>query len=339
MSLGAARAGITPAFAVDKDPHAVETYRQNHPETACLCGDVRSLTPGAIRRHLPKRRPHLLFGGPPCQGFSFSNLRTRRRDNPENWLFLEMLRLARGLEPEWVVIENVQGLKNTEGGLFFNRIREGLEELGYAVVTHLLNAQDYGVPQDRTRLFIIGSREGVHLQTPRRLKSGPTVRDAIADLPPLSNGASVDVLPYRGTPSRYARFLRGKARSSTGHLVSRNAPFVIRRYRHIPPGGNWEDVPRRLMHSYDDISRCHTGIYHRLKWAEPSIVIGNYRKNMLIHPAQDRGLSVREAARLQSFPDAFRFAGSIGIQQQQVANAVPPFLAAAVIKEIRRIGN
>jgi DNA (cytosine-5)-methyltransferase 1 len=159
--------------------------------------------------------------------------------------------------------------------------------------------------------------------------------EAIGDLPRLDNGASTNWLPYgEAQPSTYARRLRGRLKRSPNHLVSRNAPAIIARYSHIPEGGNWEDIPVRLMRNYADRSRCHTGIYHRLHGYRPSIVIGNYRKNMLIHPTFDRGLSVREAARIQSFPDSFEFLGSIGFQQQQVGNAVPPALAAAVFRRI-----
>jgi DNA (cytosine-5)-methyltransferase 1 len=126
---------------------------------------------------------------------------------------------------------------------------------------------------------------------------------------------------------------------SRNHLVTRNADFILERYRFVPPGGNWEDIPIRLMKNYADRDRCHTGIYHRLRLDEPSKVIGNYRKNMVIHPSQNRGLSVREAARLQSFPDSFVFKGSIGFQQEQVGNAVPPLLAKAVFDAIVRSAN
>ena len=171
---------------------------------------------------------------------------------------------------------------------------------------------------------------------PKPPKGKPlTVKEAIADLPKISNGAYQNWMPYRSVPkSKYAASMRGNLKQSPNHLVTRNADYIIDRYQHIPPGGNWECIPARLMTNYKDKSRCHTGIYRRLKANEPSLVIANYRKNMLIHPLEDRGLSVREAARLQSFPDWYDFQGSIGFQQQQVGNAVPPLLAKAVFKAI-----
>jgi len=122
-----------------------------------------------------------------------------------------------------------------------------------------------------------------------------------------------------------------------GNLVTKNSPKIIKRYSHIKPGHNWESIPKKLMDNYTDSTRCHTGIYYRLEWNKPAKVIGNFRKNMLIHPKQNRGLSVREAARLQSFPDNYIFSGSIGFQQQQVADAVPPLLASAIAQEIMKI--
>jgi DNA (cytosine-5)-methyltransferase 1 len=197
----------------------------------------------------------------------------------------------------------------------------------------------YGVPQKRYRLFFVGRRKGTIPDPPIPRNAAPsTVRDAIADLPELVVGARLDRLAYRPIrPSHYARSMRHGAESCTGHLVSENNALVQRRYKHIPPGGNWRDIPKHLMKNYanliDDRSR-HTGIYRRLVWDEPSVVIANYRKNMLVHPEQHRGLSVREACRLQSIPDSYHFSGSIGLQQQQISNAVPPLLAKAVFTQI-----
>ena len=175
----------------------------------------------------------------------------------------------------------------------------------------------------------------LHSRPPTTTKP-TTVSDALHDLPDLANGAAIPSIRYRSIPlSEYSRRLRGNCQMCTNNFVTRNARYVIDRYKHIPPGGNWRYIPDHLMTNYTDRTRCHDGIYHRLTWNSPSTVIGNYRKNMLIHPSADRGLSVREAARIQSFPDSYIFTGSIGFQQQQVANAVPPMLAQAVFEELQ----
>ena len=133
--------------------------------------------------------------------------------------------------------------------------------------------------------------------------------------------------------------MRRKSNIATQNYVSRNNDLVIERYRHIPQGGNWRDIPDELMQNYADKGRCHSGIYKRLIGNQPSVVISNYRKSMLIHPYQNRGLSVREAARLQSFPDDFFFEGPISHIQQQIGNAVPPLLAKAVFEQVIKLSN
>jgi len=337
MSLGATWAGIKVALAVEIDPHAAKTYSANHRGTEVFDCDIRRLTNARLESLRRKKGQTIVFGGPPCQGFSYSNQRTRSADNPDSWLFTHFLRVVQVLRPDWVVFENVQGIVNTAEGLFVTEVVRRLEKnLKYRVSSGLLNAVDHGVPQDRTRFFLVASRDGVQITLPHpSVRNCLTVHDAIADLPELPNGAAISLMQYQGKPpSRFARSMRGQLRESSNHLVTRNSPSVLKRYVHIPQGGNWENIPARLMKNYRDRSRCHTGIYHRLRYDEPSVVIGNYRKNMLIHPEQDRGLSVREAARIQSFPDWYEFHGSIGFQQQQVGNAVPPLLAQAVFNAI-----
>ena len=137
--------------------------------------------------------------------------------------------------------------------------------------------------------------------------------------------------------SRYAESLRpSNVDAVTGNEVSRNTARVVERYRHIGMGQNWSAIPERLMENYGNLSLCHTGIYYRLRWDEQAKVIGNFRKNMLIHPAQERGLSIREAARLQSFDDQHEFIGPLNDRQQQVGDAVPPRLAEAVGSTLKK---
>jgi len=235
-----------------------------------------------------------------------------------------------------VVFENVKGLLETEDGFFLEAVLGGFKKLGYTTSHFVLNSANFGVPQKRNRLFIIGSLHGVEVATPKStVRRFRTVREAIEDLPELENGEAPDLAEYStAAKSDYARNMRKRLQECRNNVVTYNAPRILRRYSYIPQGGNWEYIPDTLMKNYKDASRCHTGIYRRLKENEPSVVIGNFRKNMLIHPWKDRGLSVREAARLQSIPDWFQFAGSIGFQQQQVGNLVPPLLAEAVFKKI-----
>jgi len=335
MSLGASMAGINIELAVELDEFATKTYSLNHSKTVLHKGDIRAVTKTKFQPWMKKRDDLIVFGGPPCQGFSWSNARTRNTQNEANWLFKEFLRVVTLLKPAWVVFENVQGIVDTAEGIFVGEMSDSLDRLGYSVHSARLNASHFGVPQDRTRFFLVGSRDGRAFSFPSPQAARLTVDDAIRDLPKLPNGHSECWSTYgRARPSEFAKSLRSDSLGCCNHFVTRNAPFVLKRYKHVPPGGNWEDIPARMMRNYADRSRCHTGIYYRLRLDEPSIVIGNFRKNMLIHPTQDRGLSVREAARIQSFPDSYLFCGSIGFQQQQVGNAVPPLLAKCVFRAV-----
>jgi DNA (cytosine-5)-methyltransferase 1 len=333
MSLGAELAGLSVKYAVEKDTQAAQTYQVNHPKTIVFNVDIRDFT--SIPDDL-KGKTTVLFGGAPCQGFSSSNRRTNNRKNSENWLYKEFIRVLRLWQPDWVVFENVTGMIEMESGVFFKEILNDFQDAGYTSTCKILNASDFGVPQRRKRLFLVGSKYGKTVDFHTTYKTAKvTVKEALFDLPRLDNGASIDVLPYlRKANNEYAGMMRGSLAQCTGHLVSRNADYVLERYQHIKQGENWESIPSELMQSYSDATRCHTGIYHRLRENDSSVVIGNYRKNMLIHPWSNRGLSVREAARLQSFPDKYIFKGSIGFQQQQVGNAVPPLLAKYVFTKL-----
>jgi DNA (cytosine-5)-methyltransferase 1 len=349
LSLGFRKAGFRVAQAIEKDAKAAATYRHNNPDVDLIEADVDNLDPASCLQRIGIRPGDVtvLIGGVPCQGFSESNRRTRNSNNLSNHLYKKFIQFMRVMRPAWFVIENVAGLRTMERGVILQRIVEECSTLGYQVKWRELNAMVYGVPQARRRIFIVGNRVGVPIVFPepshgKWRKAYVTVRQAISDLPCLSNGADTDHLPYaksgRGL-THYQRSMRASMNGISevqGNLVTRSSDIIIQRYKHIDAGKNWEAIPPDLMNNYEDASRCHTGIYYRLKWDEPAKVIGNFRKNMLIHPQQHRGLSVREAARLQSFPDNYEFTGSIGYQQQQVADAVPPLLAEVVARCILR---
>ncbi|WP_137128770.1 DNA cytosine methyltransferase [Rhizobium sp. FY34] len=333
MSLGAEMAGLKTKLAVDFDASAFATYAHNHPDTFVLQADVQNLLDISVPF---ASKDIVVYGGPPCQGFSTSNQRTRSADNDKNWLYRSFINFVRKIRPGWVIFENVRGILETEGGMFAEKVEADIRALGYDTKQGLMNAAEFGVPQVRSRFFLIArlGADAPELPVPQG-RPVVTVDEALADLPELMNGANVSKLPYKtAATSAYARLMRGNASESENNLVSRNSDYVISRYPYIPQGGNWADIPEELMTNYQDRSRCHTGIYRRLRPDAPSVVIGNFRKNMLIHPHEHRGLSVREAARLQSFPDSFVFKGSIGLQQQQVGNAVPPLLARTLFETV-----
>ena len=339
LSQGFRDAGFTVVQAIDSEPNALATYCANHPTTDPLCEDIRKLDPATCLQRLGLRPGELfaVIGGPPCQGFSESNRRTRTPNNPRNHLYRYFVRFVEHTKPKWVVLENVAGLRTMANSVILDAILAELTAAGYHASWQILNAARYGVPQVRRRLFVVANR--INLTIPQafdRIEQPVTVKEAIGDLPRLTSGASEDILRY-GTPavSEYQRVLRRPdANHVSGNLVTKNAAYVLLRYKYIPQGSNWRAIPRRLMGNYADATRCHTGIYHRLRWDRPSKVIGNFRKNMLVHPKEHRGLSIREAARLQSFPDNYQFSGSIGFRQQQVADAVPPLLAQALARAI-----
>ena len=340
LSVGAEMAGVSILHAIELNESAAKTYRHNHPATNVLCEDIRKVDP--IRVVGSNTHPFIIMGGPPCQGFSMSNTMTRNMDNPNNSMFKEFVRFVRELKPDWFLFENVWGLTNINNGETEKMIESCFESLGYSVESKVLWASDYGVPQSRNRYFMVGNRLGIAFSFPNPFDYCVTVGDAISDLPVLSNGDSFESLHYtipQQKASKYAQQMRRGCKRCKQNYVSRNNELVIERYKHIGQGQNWSAIPESLMENYADKGRCHSNIYRRLKLDKPSVVISNYRKSMLIHPTQDRGLSVREAARIQSFPDSYYFEGPISHIQQQIGNAVPPLLAKAVIEQIIKLSE
>lgn len=333
MSIGAILAGIDVKIAIEKDIYAAETFTFNHPKSKVIVDDIANVSP----KSLLNNSPFVLFGGPPCQGFSHSNTKTRQMGNPNNLLFEEYLRFVRELNPQWLVFENVEGFKNFEKGLVVKELENRLKILGYKSKHEILWASNYGVPQNRNRFFLVANRLGIDFEFPAIHENKVSVYEAIYDLPNLSNGDNFYEMPYKiQEVNEYTKRMRLGSEKSLQNYVSKNKDYVIERYKYIKQGQNWSAIPEKLMNNYRNISNTHSGIYKRLEANKPSVVIANYRKNMLIHPFQNRGLSVREAARLQSFPDTFIFKGSLMQIQQQIGNAVPPFLAKAVFDKIQQ---
>ena len=334
LSLGAKAAGIEVTCAVELDSSACSTFSLNHPHVKVLNSDVRNMDSTSME---VVDGPKILFGGPPCQGFSTSNQKNRNIKNENNWLFEEFLRLVGIVDPLVVVFENVAGIVHTSGGYFADTLSSRLDKMGYVVSSGLENAISCGVPQRRTRFICVGCKtKKLEFQSKQSSRKEISVHEAIHDLPSLTVGDTRSISPYKtSAKSKYAREMREGLNECSGHIVTNNASHIVERYAHIPPGGNWSNIPKDLMSNYKNVSRCHTGIYKRLDPNSPSVVLGNFRKNMLVHPTEDRGLSVREAARLQSFPDGYVFCGSIGKQQQQVGNAVPPLMAKNIFSRIQ----
>lgn len=333
LSIGASMCGIKVVVAVEYDKHAADTFRANHIDVNLIQKDIREVTFDEKYKNL-----FLLFGGPPCQGFSTSNTKTRNTENSNNSLFYEYIRQVRELTPEWFVFENVEGIKSFEKGTVIIKLEEEFKKLGYKTTWNVLTASDYGVPQNRNRFFMVGNRLNIDFQFPEKQLNIVTVRNAIEDLPKLKNGDFIDYMDYKDIKlNKYTKLMRTDCNKSSQNYVSKNQNYVLERYKHIKPGQNWKAIPEDLMKNYKDTKNCHSGIYKRLDPNKPSVVIANYRKNMLIHPFEDRGLSVREAARIQSFPDNFIFKGNLSFQQQQIGNAVPPLLAKAVFSQIIQI--
>jgi DNA (cytosine-5)-methyltransferase 1 len=346
LSMGFARAGFSILLGVDNDERALKTYSYNH-DCDYLNLDLSQqnsakTVANAVNRISENEDVDVVIGGPPCQGFSQANVQTRSADNPLNGLARRFLDVVKEIEPTCVVLENVPQLLTMYEGKFKKSIVNTLEDFGYFVDHEVLSADDFGVPQARKRVFFIGSKIGPPSFPEEALGKIPT-KNAIFDLPPLpKGGGGSEVMEYNPTknPSYeeitdfgYIDSLRSGIEEDIiyNHQSTRNRERTFRRFEHIPPGGNWRDIPEELMDNYTDRSRTHDHIYQRIDQNDVSKTVANFRKQMMIHPTQDRLLSIREAARLQSFSDDYQFVGGGRCaKQQMVGNAVPVRLAEAV---------
>jgi DNA (cytosine-5)-methyltransferase 1 len=357
LSEGLEMAGFNVRLALDASPSAVGTYQRNHPKTLVAIQDVTQFR--KFQRYLSALgiRPHglgLLAGGTPCQSFSAANSRKKPGRNEHHNLVLEFARLVQEAHPALFVLENVPRLKSAEGGTLLNEFLAQVERSGYAAEVQTLSAADYGVPQDRRRLFIVGSRIGpFKFMPPTHGPESPTgrprvtVEDAIVgDLPPAIRKGRGEVAPstdYIAPPKNwYQRWCRVGSRKVTDHFWNDLGTDVVRRFALIGPGRSWVQVQKEGGVPEDLTIRIdHRSVYRRLDLGKPSVTIVHFRKAMTIHPTENRLISFREAARLQSFRDRFSFSNQEGRifqmdgVQQQLANAVPPLLARAVGRRLK----
>ena len=343
LSAGLEMAGFRVLAGNDCFEAAGQTFAATHPSAKFLPGPIENLSVEDLMSEtgLKKGELTLLVGGPPCQAYSVYNHKRGMHDTRAT-LFREYLRIVEGLQPEWIVMENVKGIYSIGGGEAVRAIQTELGALGYDVKEAVLNAEDFGVPQERRRVVFIGNRLGLPISHPQPThgpgtsQSFTTIHDAIGDLPSLGNGEDPGPLSYASPPvSEFQRQLRGNATRVTQHAAPRLGKVNLERLVHIPQGGSWRDIPHELLPAGMQRAKRsdHTKRYGRMRWDGLACTIltkCDIHWGAYIHPEQDRAISVREAARLQSFPDQFEFSGSKTEQYVQVGNAVPPLLGKAI---------
>ena len=354
LSLGFHNAGFRTGFMIDSCPYATQTLKNNFGQhkPVILNEDLAKFKPSDFKKHLSGKELDIIIGGPPCQGWSLvgrGKLRSLGRkaknvfDDPRNRLYKQFINYIRSFKPVVCVMENVPGMISYTRRNIAERVIRDIKKQGYNVTCELLDAADYGVPQHRKRLFFVGVRQDqkITFTMPKKSKNVSTVRDAIADLPSITSGSVRKwELPYRSPKqSPYSKKLRKgcKKRIVYDHVCRWHNARDIEAFGVMKEGDWYRDLP-------DEYKRYRTDIFHdrykKLKWNRPSgCVTAHLSKDCYthIHPSQKRTISVREAARLQSFPDRFLFGGKgMCTKFRLIGNAVPPLMAEMVAKAIRK---
>ena len=354
LSIGFRKAGFNILAANEFDKSIAASYQKNHPETKMIAKDIRELS-NELDEYVGK--VDVIIGGPPCQGFSMAGARIREKcafiDDPRNYLFRNYFKVVQKLEPKYFVMENVPGMLSMQGGKIIEEIEklftddENFSSGRYYIHKEVLNAHDYGVPETRQRLIIMGSKKPVDFAglmkrvKQRMVDSGEiyqtTIFDAISDLNWLGSGEGDFKQSYKLPPqTKYQQERRKNMPELYNHTATRHNAVAMRRIKELKPGG------RRLdLEEGENIKSVHSGAYGRMRWDEPSKTIitrfDTPSSGVYVHPEQDRTITPREAARLQSFDDNVIFYGNKSSVIKQIGNAVPPLLAyylANVIKEI-----
>lgn len=345
LDLGFLQEGYEIIWAIDNQKDAVNTYRHNLGDHI-ICADINDLSAEAIPDC------DLIIGGPPCQSFSLSG--NRNVEDARGQLVWKYMEILRAKQPRAFLFENVTGLlsaKNSKGEKIIELLFQAFAQIGYTIVWKTMNAADFGVPQKRHRVIIVGLRGGQSFEFPRpthgsNLKKYVTVREALHDLPPIDEHTPGDGCFVLDAPADN-EFLR-QVRSADGRVSEHEFPTMSELDRYIVqfvrPGGNYMDIPadvpsKRIQRLQREGG--HTTCYGRMAPDEPSYTINTYfnRPNVgcNIHYSQNRLITVREALRLQSFPDSYEIISSSKQGRHKiVGNAVPPILARAFARELKK---
>lgn len=357
-SLGFKKASYEIIFATDIDRAALGTYKKNFPETRALVADINKIDFDQLLNDLKISAGELdfLIGGPPCQGFSTAGLRFS--DDLRNFLLKSYINALDKIQPKWFLMENVEGLLTANDGLYLYEAAKAFIDLGYKIRVEKVYAHEYGIPQRRKRVFIIGNRLGIDFDLPEPTiivkgkifrNSDITLKHTISGLPePVKDSQGVGY--YATAPiSEWDEQLRNGAVFVTDHFVPDLTELQLGRIKYLQQGQTMKDLPVELQHeSFQRRSNrrvqdgtptekrggAPSGI-KRLVYDEPSLTITGAATREFIHPFQDRPLTVREAARIQTFPDAFIFEGNASEKIQQIGNAIPPLLARIFAEHIK----
>jgi len=326
LSYGFQMAGFDVVGGIDNDTDCSQTFMFNHPNSKYLVKNMEEVSKGEIRDLVDDNRIDAVIGGPPCQGFSLSG--KRYYFDPRNQLYLHFFRIVDAVKPKAVVIENVPGLKGLYGGKAFKGIIDELEKRGFSVVHEVLSADNYGVPQMRKRIFFVGIKNGTFV-FPKLHEKKVTLEEALSDLPLLDEEFESD--HYVAEPSNpYQRIMRSNSSMLRNHVATNHSQQTKQIIAMVPEGKDYRSLPVELQST----RKVHIA-WTRLDSSKPSLTIDTGHRHHF-HPKANRVPTVRESARIQSFPDSFVFLGSKTSQYRQVGNAVPPLLAFEIAKELKR---
>lgn len=341
LSLGFEMEGFDILLANEFDQSIATAYRENHKSTNVVVGDIISLDLSKVFGEYVNKID-VVIGGPPCQGFSQKGKRKTINDE-RNFLFKHYVEVVKFVKPKYFVMENVPNLLTAEKGFFLNEIKGLFKGYGYSIRYGVLNAADYGVPQNRRRAIIIGKYLATPPELPLPCKQKVTIWDAISDLAYLESGEGEFEQKYRNSPkSDYEKKMRKGSKILYNHMATKHSALALERLSLIPPNAGKEVLPKEHI-----TKSVYSGTWSRMKQNDVAVTITTRfdtpSSGKFTHPFLNRAITVREAARLQSFPDAFKFIGSKMSQMKQVGNAVPPLLARkiarVIMNDIKRDNN